>query len=73
MTEEEAKGRWCPYVRVPDTESGASYNRTWRGEVPLEGYCIGSTCMAWRWNRERNFDGTLREKNGGYCGLAGKP
>lgn len=61
MTEEEAKTKWCPFVRVAgpmqSEAEGTSYNR-W---PPSDGttkamlsehvitLCIGSACMAWRW------------------------
>ena len=38
--------------------------------------CVGSACMAWRWNV---IDSTCKpeaqpvKRHGGYCGLAGKP
>jgi hypothetical protein len=44
----------------------------------VESNCVGSRCMAWRWDREE----TSRNANGygiknstthGFCGLAGRP
>lgn len=81
MTEEEAKTKWCPFVK-PD----------YRG--PDRMLCIGSACMAWRWGdvicirKKPKPDDTrwlgpfpflkggkcwLRESDQGFCGLAGKP
>jgi len=38
MTEDEAKTKWCPFVRAAGPAD------------PASGYlCIGSACMAWRW------------------------
>lgn len=44
------------------------------GMVRCSQKCIGSTCMAWRWDEDRSgvlADGTYRKV--GYCGKAGKP
>ncbi len=76
MTEQEAKAKWCPAARIDSTGS----NRPNPGPaVDVQGGwapCIGSACMAWRWdvspenaNRQR---GSIYEKPGGFCGLAGK-
>lgn len=63
LTENSAMKKWCPFARVADGR-GASINRDWDG---LEGeqWCIGSRCMAWRWEDNRY--------ERGYCGMAGKP
>lgn len=80
MTEDEAKTKWCPFVRfVP--ESVSVFAGTTRG-IPLtrdEGVehagfsCIGSACMAWRRDPDRALDTKAGWANDGYCGLAGKP
>lgn len=86
MTEDEAKTKWCPFVRMAvgtvaeDGESnvplvGATPNRfvdrnSGRWSYPKGAACIGSACMAWR-------DAPLnRQPNvgrAGYCGLSGRP
>lgn len=64
-TEDEAKGKWCPFARavvaVSETTQGlppqykamASGNRFLNGTISP---CIGSGCMAWRWGQKRNPD-----------------
>ena len=73
MTEEEARGRWCPFAN-------SRFPRVWKGYVEAGdalvvtkhkmsfaelSSCIASSCMAWRSSGGLSGDG--------YCGLAGKP
>jgi hypothetical protein len=69
LTEEEARGKWCPFSRKAykfsqGFESGpfsgaCSFNRGNRQNCD----CIASSCTSWRlWDSLR-----------GYCGLAGRP
>lgn len=75
MTEDEAKTKWCPMVRVasgpyvPGTYSVGMLDNQ-------EAKCIGSACMMWRYLNPdvgvtKQTDGTGNAH--GYCGLAGKP
>lgn len=68
LTEEEARKKWCPFVRYYEAGDRAASNR-WRQSLPAEEphalnpvpcRCIASDCMMWQW-----FD---HQK--GYCGLA---
>ena len=84
LTEEEAKGKWCPFVRHANGSGGVGVNRVnWDATY---GYanCVGAACMAWRKSdqigigpngetRTRDMDGRTRWVDRGYCGLAGKP
>ena len=66
MTEDEAKTKWCPFVRVrgnSDENDPGSWNRldatnakndTLEFRVGADMTivrCIGSACMAWRWEK----------------------
>lgn len=90
MTESEAKTKWCPFARAVfgrlvgenvyfDAPSPA-FNRyalnSGERRVPPGAVCMGSACMAWRW--ESGFPlpddpPAISERYQGYCGLAGKP
>lgn len=68
MTEEEAKTKWCPFVRVAGTEAEWHTNRPSHADVadkPFD-HRIASACMAWRGRNEWFEDH-------GFCGLAGAP
>lgn len=74
MTEDEAKTKWCPHVRLSGRDNRAD------GAQPQAVTCIGSACMAWRAIREEvsgtdadGFGYVRSPVTGGYCGLAGKP
>lgn len=89
MTEDEAKTKWCPFVRVagavttndPPTMIGCA--ATNRNVNPADVHCIGSACMAWRWSRDAEWQakaeaeyrrsGRIIAPTDGYCGLAGRP
>jgi hypothetical protein len=49
MTEQEAKRKWCPLVRVFETKDGEQWNNRPDSGFVSDAYCIGSACMAWRW------------------------
>lgn len=51
MTEDEAKSKWCPAVRLTASGSGEWHVNRPPGSRPdnREDYmCLGSACMAWR-------------------------
>lgn len=68
-TEKEAAERWCPFARVEgeasrsvagnrwDTGGGSEIEKFGPMENPKAARCIGSRCMAWRWN-----DGALSRR-----------
>lgn len=67
MTEDEAKGKWCPMYRVTsyvnaDGETHDTDNRKYA--FPRESSCLASACMMWRVDP--------RAETHGHCGLAGK-
>ncbi|WP_420905132.1 hypothetical protein [Candidatus Magnetaquiglobus chichijimensis] len=61
-TEKEAAEKWCCQARH---EAVAQADR--KIMVP----CIGSGCMAWRWNFSALEEVDLSKRRG-YCGLAGR-
>lgn len=77
LTEDEAKTKWCPFVRL--SEMGGTFNRI---SPAANLKCIASACMAWRWQSSASMDnpsgvpgaGTQEIKcERGFCGLASKP
>jgi hypothetical protein len=87
MTEEEAKTKWCPMARGVNESGGNRIAYGSAGDGPVEDDytteaamkypCIGSACMAWRWDsvgmeyEHAGYGGKARGK--GHCGLAGRP
>ena len=65
MTEEEAKHTRCC------GPEGCGEMRYDGSPLDQKRHCIGSACMAWRWDVEKNRKGPGIDH--GYCGLAGKP
>ena len=48
MTEEEAKTKWCPNVRVTTLDEKIASNRGRYVRNDDDTNCIGSACMVWR-------------------------
>ncbi len=83
LTEEEAKKRWCPHVRVSNGPDG-SWNRLTNSVTDHVSYdCIASECMAWRKRESAEFiikadaefkrSGARLQGTEGFCGLAVPP
>ena len=79
LTEKEAAGRWCPFA-ARTTTSGRPPEPGMA--MPPNLNCIGSRCMAWRWNPPEPIRGDhptistadqAAPATTGYCGLARKP
>jgi hypothetical protein len=83
MTENEAKTKWCPFARTIALMEGKSCGPANRitsvaPEPPSLAYdkCLGSQCMAWRWNHGPDDPEPNKVRiyiPDGYCGLADKP
>ena len=60
MTEDDAKTKWCPQVRVMSD-----------GGLQADINCIASDCMMWRFDERRDENMVLVPcDTGGHCGLA---
>lgn len=74
MTEDEAKTKWCPFVRlvISDIGEAKTDNRDFDyGDGTPS--CIASECMAWRWKQEGIEHGEpIYNDTYGHCGLASK-
>jgi len=80
MTEDEAKTKWCPFVRAIGAVSDDAAANRWPTDPDGEfddtlgldawghphALCIASQCMAWRTGPQLG-----ERRDGGYCGLAG--
>lgn len=73
MTEDEAKTKWCPFVRRAFRFSAIDdlavpVNRGAEGKIG-GCQCIASACIAWRWEIEFSASGRAKVSDEGYCGL----
>ena len=68
-TEKEAVALWCPHVRIGRVPN-ASVNRDATTTKVTSASCIGSQCMAWRWEPSHR---QYKKSRAGYCGLSGAP
>lgn len=54
MTEDEAKTKWCPAARFHAAPSDDIYsNRDDMLKSSIHSRCLGSDCMAWRWDEAK--------------------
>jgi len=69
LTEEEAKTKFCPHMRLPFHYDGDAYSGlNVRGtDRKMWAKCIASGCMMWRDNSAKGD-----EEPRGFCGLAYK-
>lgn len=78
MTEDQASTKWCPHARQ-SAEDFSTYNRMEDGTVSESCLCVASGCMAWRWKRVRDDEGSadggaaILTQTYGYCGAFGRP
>lgn len=80
MTEDEAKEKWCPFVRLLREDSEVSGLVTNRGDQDGTLNCIAFDCMAWRATTRPATTKDVAKcdlyghgdliPTGGYCGLA---
>jgi len=72
-TEQEAKTKWCPQVRLTDGDVGDPFNRTATMIADGPGTavcCIGSDCMLWVWvDMWASREGETKPNMLGTCGL----
>ncbi len=77
MTEDEAKTKWCPFVRAqqfqPFALGVADNPAVNRGEWSVN--CLASGCAVWRWRHVSGIGGHAGEisTTDGFCGLAREP
>ncbi len=74
MTEDEAKTKWCPFVRhvwEHNVDFPGAYNRIVVPDPGANLNCVASDCMAWRWAAFAEGEEHAGNVHG-YCGLAGK-
>jgi hypothetical protein len=77
MTEDEARTKWCPFVRAAIISVTANdippHNRASSSSNPdINGInCIASDCMMWRWfYADAHGDPLVEHVHSGHCGLA---
>lgn len=75
MTEDEAKTKWCPFVRFTGTPSDDLVpNRSEGCEDTTR--CIASACMAWKesgcHSQDKKGNHVFTPNGHGYCGLASR-
>ena len=65
MTEEEAKTKWCPMVRIGDMNAPTGLNRGNNSN----NNCIASDCAMWVWDPKYNAMKEQLVPTSGHCGL----
>jgi len=73
VTEQEARQKWCPFVRVDGDNRMINMKTAGFDEEHMYHHCIGSDCMAWRPFAYSHVKGGGSFDHHGYCGIAGRP
>jgi hypothetical protein len=68
MTEEDAKTKWCPFVRLGQNRFTSPTNHMGSPNTEKAFFCIASDCMMWEWLGPQ----CSPSNKVGYCGLKGK-
>ena len=72
MTEEESRTKWCPMIRITQSEGGplvSNRDEQLAGAIGTNVTCIASDCMMWI-PEKREKHGDIELVFGGRCGLA---
>lgn len=87
LTEEHARTKWCPMVRMAapgnplvNRISRAMWailkpgtrDHEWYSDMKADCCCIASECAMWRWQNGDPDFAEVGEPAKGYCGLAGE-
>ena len=76
MTSEEvAKTKWCPLTSLfaYSLKGCATVNRRSDEDgdlIPNDAKCLGSQCMAWRWEIYNGAEAVHQAGDCGFCGMA---
>ncbi len=79
MTEDDARKKWCPMVRLgsaQDTAHADGYCWNNRGEDSHDVNCIASDCAVWKWTMSPDLVAEhkrLNKKGAGQPGRENKP
>lgn len=70
LTEEQAREKWCPMVRLAEATAPPGYPSRNRGTSDSGVHplcrCIASECMAWRWGKRnrKQYEALCQEETG---------
>lgn len=73
LTEEQARQRWCPMVRVEGSNRLHNTMKDGFSNADMSYRCIAGACMAWREFQISYAHGEGPKDHRGYCGFAGSP
>jgi hypothetical protein len=77
LSETVARTKWCPFIRLDNSNRLFNTNTDGFENTNRMYHCIGSSCMSWREFHLSHIKGGLetgeKQEPHGYCGLAGRP